>query len=783
MRPINSASGRPRGSATAPAGIPAHWFDHGRLVTTAHRTPAPQPSSRRAGRVLSSAVSTLAVALGVGYLVWYAVDTGLDGGHAWQAVGAVVGTQVLPGAVCWRAVRPRAGWLLEDVAMGFALGSTLAIASQVVAGLSGSGWLAAALPFLPPVALLAVPTTRRRIVRARTSPLPWWFGLVTAVVSIAALPQLVSYFARDKIVWPKGAWIPHIDLYLHQALAAQLKHRGPTSWPTVAGEDLGYHWFAHAWIAQTSAVSGTGLDEVLVRFMPALMPVLVVLSAAVAGLRLSGSPLVGAVTGLLTMAGGHLNVFGLQSPGHPLDPYSPTLALGAPTLMALVVVLAGRWRGEMLSGAVWLVPVLSVAAAGTKGSTLPLVVAGLALAAAALLLFDRPRLRPVLLDLAMVTASLVFTLVVVFHGSSAGLALGLPAAAEQTQVGTWLGGVRTAEAQAFAIVVTVLSMMSRGALGLALPFSRTRRRDPLTWLLVGATLAGAGAVGVFSHPGTSQLYFALTAIPLMAVGSALGLQHLARVLGRRLLWTALLAVPAGVLVVYLPEWVVGPFREQDLAHAEAMVWVAGGVVVLVALVAALLLPRRPLGRAAVAGVAVGTLALAGGLTVVVDGLFQPIRVSWGPVARRAPIAVTQTQIDAARYIRDHSAVDDLVMTNRHCTIPQDPFEVCDSRRWVVTAFSERQSLVEGWTASPEATRRAPHGRDSITVPYWKPDILRLNDGFIEAPTEQARQRLWDLGVRWVYVDFLQPHAKDLAPYATLRFSNNNAAAWQLNPPR
>ena len=47
------------------------------------------------------------------------------------------------------------------------------------------------------------------------------------------------------------------------------------------------------------------------------------------------------------------------------------------------------------------------------------------------------------------------------------------------------------------------------------------------------------------------------------------------------------------------------------------------------------------------------------------------------------------------------------MTNRHCTVIREPFGGCDSRRWVVTAFSERQSLVEGWTATPEATKRSP----------------------------------------------------------------------------
>jgi hypothetical protein len=145
-------------------------------------------------------------------------------------------------------------------------------------------------------------------------------------------------------------------------------------------------------------------------------------------------------------------------------------------------------------------------------------------------------------------------------------------------------------------------------------------------------------------------------------------------------------------------------------------------------------------------------------------------------------AISQGEIDVARYIREHSRIDDLVMTNRHCTFPRAPIGGCDSRRWLVTAFTERQSLVEGWTATPQAAKVAPNGRDSITVDYWKPDILRLNDGFITAPTAEAHRRLWDLGVRWVYVENTSEHASSLEPYAVKRFQTRDASAWQLVPP-
>lgn len=747
-------------------------------------TPTTRPRGRPAALFLGLASLTPLAATAA--LLWYAVERGLSPRHAVLGAAAVGVTQVLPGALCWRAVRPRRGWLVEDLAMGFAIGSCLAIAAQVVAGLSRFTWLSAGIPLAVGACLLVIPVTRRRITVAGWESLPWWFGPIVGLVSLPAIRQLMEYFHRNELNWPRGAWIPHIDLYLHQALASELLNRGPAAWPTVLGEDLGYHWFTHAWIAQTARVSGLGLDEVLVRFMPAVMPSIVVVATAVAALRLSGRPIAGALAASLCMVGGMLNVFGKDSPGFPVEPVSPTLALGAPTLLALVVVLTVRWRGEALRGAFLLVPLLAVAAAGTKGSTSPLVVAGLGLALVAMLLWDRGRALAVAIDLIVVSAALVFTIVVVFHGSAAGLAFGLGDASQQTATATWLGGAPTTVIQAMATLTTVMSALARGAATFALPLSRQWRRQPLTWLLVGASLAGAGALGVFSHPGRSQLYFALTAIPLLAIGSSLGLLRLAEVLGpRRMSALSLAGGAGGLLLAFLPARLVGVLRTHDYSQAWVMLGVAAAIVCATAaaglVVAWLLRPRRR-PTAAHAATAVAVCSLVAGVAVFASSSTEPVRVRWGPVPKSFPLATTQKQIDAARYIRNHSAVDDIVMTNRHCIRPKSPFDNCDSRRWLVTAFSERQSLVEGWTATPKATELAPHGRDSITVPYWKPDILRLNDGFIEHPTARAARQLWDLGVRWVYVDHTRPYAKTLEPYAKRRYRNSDAEAYQLLPP-
>jgi hypothetical protein len=206
--------------------------------------------------------------------------------------------------------------------------------------------------------------------------------------------------------------------------------------------------------------------------------------------------------------------------------------------------------------------------------------------------------------------------------------------------------------------------------------------------------------------------------------------------------------------------------------------IAVGLLVLV-VAGALAFWATPRMRRTAFAAAMTCAILAGGLTIVMKIQLEiPPARPLKAVKPTNPLAVSRDQIAAARWIRDHSDVNDLVMTNRHCTTPIDPVK-CDSRRFVVAAFSERQMLVEAWTPTVEANRRGPNGRDSVFVDYWKPDILALNDGFIAKPDADKQRRLQALGVRWVMVDFTRPHAATLEPFAHEKMRNGWAAVYEL----
>lgn len=714
----------------------------------------------------------------------YASKSGMPASDVVRALGAVALTQMLPGIMLWRCIRPRDGWLLEDLAMGFAMGIVIAVPTQTIAGYSHQRWIALVLPLLVAAILFGVPVTRARILEAQWSRLPWWLGAGIAVLSASAAPAMVNYFRHNQPRWTFGTGTPHIDTYLHLAFAGELLERGPAAWPTVIGEPLGYQWFTHAWIAQVTASSGVPLDNVLMRFLPAIMPIVAVISVAALALRLTQSSAIALGAVALASFGGQTNPFRIDGPHVLISPESPTLGMGIPTLMALIAVLAMRWRGQARRGAIVMVPVLTVVATGTKGSTTPLVIAGAALALVAMIIWQRRLALHLVADLAMMAVSLVATLVIVFNGSASGLKLGIVASAQQSSLGGRLGVNGLAQWSVLVSALTILTALGPALLGFAALVRREDRRDPVIWVLLGASIAGAFGVGLFSHPGKSQGYFLLTAMPLAGIVSAIGADRVIRELSVRTRALVFGASAVGAVGFYLiPEFVLGKLRPNSYRQLIAIV-VVGLLVLLIAAVVAVALTWSTDSKRK--WFIAGTTLLAAVVLCAPVSYDQYLtsshlaKVAQGQVVS-APGVSSNGEIAAAVYIRDHSGQDDLVMTNRHCYRPQIPNH-CDSRRWLVTAFTQRQSLIEGWTATNTATKLAPLRRDSATVNYWHPALLKLNDDFYKHPTKAAARKLWDMGVRWAYEENTRPHAATLEPYATLRFRDGDASAWQLKKP-
>lgn len=709
-----------------------------------------------------------------------AVGHGLPLGDAARAVAVVLATQVIPGTVVWRLTRPPSrGWWFEDVVMGSAIGVAVAVAAQVLAGSLRQPWIALLLGPLIAVVLLAVPAGRARVTAARTDPLPaLWYPLVAAA-SLVLLSPTWSFLRSAPLVWQDGFRRHAVDLPFHLSLAGQLAHRGPIETPFLVGEPLGYHWFSHAWIAQISVAGDVPLDAVLLRFMPALMPVAAVFAVAIAAVRITGRVWTGPLAALIAAAAVDLSLLGGQLVRYLVNPLSPSLSLSILMGTAVIVVLACRWRDPAPRGSAILLAIVALATAGMKGSALPVVVGGAVVAIAATWWRDGAVPRRMALDIGVLLASLGVAVVAVFRGVSDRLDLdpGAVAATYRTaELGDSNGALPMAAAVLLLVVIAV-TVLARGAGMVGLFGSAPNWRDPLVWLLAGTGLSAAAAMVLLHHPRLSQLYFVRNAAPALAIGSAWGLVAAAPALGGRFRFIALCGVVVGLLATLLT-WAL--FGDRGVGDVSEVITAAGFFVAVVgvgsvAVAAAARGPKPALAALTAAAVAICTACV---IPVVRDQL-TGLEAASGSVAPETPRSFSADQMRAARWLRDHSQVDDIVMTNRHCATPRPAR--CESRRFHVAAYTERRVLVEGWAYNKTWTAQPPVAPDAAFKPFWDRELLELNDRFLTAPTAGDAQRLQDLGVRWIFIDKTEAYDEEIAALAAPRLRTRWAWVLELVP--
>jgi hypothetical protein len=174
------------------------------------------------------------------------------------------------------------------------------------------------------------------------------------------------------------------------------------------------------------------------------------------------------------------------------------------------------------------------------------------------------------------------------------------------------------------------------------------------------------------------------------------------------------------------------------------------------------------GRGAVA--ALTALLVVGAPGLVMD-MYKSVQAPNG--GAYASVSLPRSRIEAARWTREHSSPQDVIVTNVHCLVIRDGW--CDPRSFWLSAYAERRVLIEGWAFAP---RVAALG----LVPFWDEDLLRRNDEAFTAPTDAGLRELRDgHHVRWLVVDrTVGVEAPELASLARLRFDNGRMAVYELS---
>jgi hypothetical protein len=449
---------------------------------------------------------------------------------------------------------------------------------------------------------------------------------------------------------------------------------------------------------------------------------------------------------------------------------------GVVLLLAVLNLLVLHWRRAIGPAGLVLLVAMTFLAGGSKGSTLPVLVCGCLTATAAAALWRTGQVRRVAADSAMVIVTLVIIVKLIFGGADGGLEVD-PFASIIDERGREFVGVTagvTGVDKVSIVLLTLLAVMLGGIGAIGLLTDKVTRRDPAGWLFLGGGLSGVGAILVFDHPGLSQWYFQWTGEVMLAVAAAWGGLLIVRGVPQALR-RVVLGGAIGVIAAIVARALYDRMTTDGSSLTKGwLTWIVFAAVVVLGSV----LVGRSAGRRGVVAAALAAVTVAGVVPAVhaTTSALPPDSTA----ADRATVgSFHSSQVEAARWIRDHSDPDDIVMTNRHCRGAEVPR--CDVRRFFVAAYAERRVLVEGWAYTKTAnsmTAESPLG-NVRRAPFWDPALLELNDSFFTDPDAEKAAQLRDLGVRWVFVDDTAPHAETLEPYATERFRTSHATVYEL----
>ncbi|MEV0268761.1 hypothetical protein AB0H43_08310 [Hamadaea sp. NPDC050747] len=692
---------------------------------------------------------------------------------------------VLPGTLVYRALRPTPRTLVEDVAMGAAVGLTLELVAWAVFSALEVRFLLPGWPLLVVVVFLTKRLRRHwRPVGLTPVSLGWAWSLA-AIVIFWTLYLYVVFLARNPVIPTSEETRQYLDLSYQLSLAGEAKNHLPLHVPQVAGEPLNYHWFAYAHMAMASLVGGTDLAAVSLRFaVPALCALTIVLTAVV-GARISRRPWAGVVAAALFFTVGEVNFtdpvtmpFGTQATfviWHGMSMiYSWALLVAL--IGVLVAIITGEWRswrGYLLAA------LLIAASSGAKASSLPVALAALLLVAVVQVVRTKRIPWPVVLLGVLALAGQFFATAVLYRfqtyatdinvfGSLA-VFYGPPAGEER---GWWEQAAITTGV--FAAFLLNLELRQAGIVPL---LWRSRLRlEPAQWLLLGGALGGVAAYLLLRQLSDGQQYFARAGFAFGVLLSAWGYVEVferARLSARARWYLGVFAGGLAVATVLAQVAFAGPSTGQRPFDPAVPILRWTFFLLLCGLAGAIvwyaLRGSRP-GLRGKGGLVVLTAILVIGAPGLVMDMVKSARSPNGGAYYNT--TMPRSRVLAARWVREHSRPDDVLATNVHC-LPVAYLGRCDPRSFWLSAYAERRVLVEGWTFAPRIAGDA-------LKPFWDQALLDRNDRVFTDPTPEDLAALKADGVRWLVVDARSGEVSpELAAYADLRHTEGPVSVYEV----
>jgi hypothetical protein len=466
---------------------------------------------------------------------------------------------LFPGVCCYLLARPGPGPLPTVLLHGWVIGQLMESWSYVFLLSIGQERL---FPFYPALFLLLAAGSRRLLAarldaaRGSTTPMAGWtrvagFFLLSVVV---AFPAFLSNFRVS--VDGHFTWVA--------AYANSTRIGWPLEEPFLTGIPLHYHYLPNMHIAAASDVTGVPVLLLSARLFAIVQFILLLaLVADFAQARLGSW-----AAGVLAMAQ-ILSTYRYPPIGSFLHQAGSQVLVQLPSALQAYTILLVVWREvvEWLSDArpAWgrlsLVAAVLVASSGIRAQLLPILLAGFCVLAGYLAFSRRPGWPQVLLLPVAATVALLFGLWFFYGLGSSSDATGViefrPLNDSVVPRNAWfrwaagaIGSQRTATAAYIAVsLVARLGCLLPGAIAYFIWFRRTREAETVA-LLMGAYLAGAGALVFLGSPFQEQWNFQLYGDLAMGLLGATGLVRAIASRKAAALALMLLGVPGLAVAAY-----------------------------------------------------------------------------------------------------------------------------------------------------------------------------------------------------------------------------------------
>lgn len=724
----------------------------------------------------------------------------VDVGHSLASVLLVAAywgwSILLPGAVLHRCLFPGRYDRMTELGRGAVAALSLELVWRMIAVHFGMPWVLWAWPVVVLAVAIAVPTLRARV---RCCPLPSDSRVVIAsgALSAAAVVMLWSAFLRAQRV-PNAAGNFYPDLMFHLGIARNLEIETWPSDPQVAGNALQYHWFADSHIATVSMA--TGIDTANVVFHLWLVPMLLLTATLLSALARQCVDRWWVAAGLVwfSLVGTSMLLLDQRlsiGATNIVTPLSPSQVFAAPVFLALVSLLVGFLRGQREASTWVAVGLTALAASGTKPTILPMLTIGV-VAALATELLQRRRLDRGSLGMLVLLVGVMLSTQPVLVGSTGGSSLGLLSLLRAWSIYRELSG-DTALPGSGAVLPSDFTSASAGmaVLGLVVAFFCTqillvlgllallRRRlrvDEAVPFLAGTGVAGWAGLLLLDHPGVSEYYFLYTATPVLVLLTLWLLADLDPG-GPSTWWLLPIAtgLAVGGMLLALRHGVPVPAGWLWLWIALAV-----AVVLLLATVMVRVVVWRSHRVTQVGKPLRAVSALLALLAFTVPLWLSSAVTDHQRVSEAAPPSkpgVSEAEIEAGRWLREHAAKQDVVVTNVHCLFRR--LGRCDARGFWVAGLSGRRVFLGGWGYTSASMETAdPRERYTENSSPWPARLHASNDA-IEAPSKPLLGRLYRRGVRWILADGRYSRVSPrLSRLGHLRLQRGKVKIFELKPP-